>query len=1436
MNTAPFHQVSQVRASSGWTWIGSALIAALLASLPLLGGETPAGSQASGPKSGVRLAVVTGLRDQETLDVLALAEIRISSMEGVALLERKDLDPVLAEHELTLSGLVDATMALRLGKLLTVDLLAVVEGDPKAAKHAVWGLVVFDARTGARLFDEAIAATPADKAVDAIDRGVRTAAAKHRLGREKLRTLSVPSVRNVDLPLEQDVVCGALGRLLEQRLTASPDLAVLERRYLEHVLRERAASPDAPANALLASMNTVQLELSRRGENGISVAAILDVMGREPRRVEVLAADGLNAAMADALASRILDELQATDSKGTPNRRMDALRMIEEAEYHLQNRHYDESLACAEASLALEPDDPTIWGRAAGCFAAWIEVTIQAWPKTQLREGPYRFRLTPPSEEEHERTTALFLRTVELWIKCREWEIGRGGLRRERPEHALTGHLGCLHAIDSQRNSRTATLLETLERRYLYLWWELIGGQYRAGWSEDRFDGRSAFIHLDILFRTDDLCSTPETWIDLLVEHGRLVADVAERQGPAIASYYLIRPTHIWLLSPLLPNYRMDASWRLSAGCYQRLEDFFSELASHPRPSFQIFAQVGKLWVETRLRPMSDDEMDGRVRQILVFAQRALDRPNLEKADLERAAIYEALLYIANAGIFGEKQQGPFLDDLLEIMLARKELTLAMVQLALLPQANRNQHYETFELQHVMSRDVADRDILGLAIRTKDELAGLFNWVRRATSVARSSDARVLDGERTLVLRHLEEIERWYSRWHPQLATREDEIEPWVKATRLFSLEKERGDAAMLSRPVVHGNAAYVLDFDLNKPSVRLHRLGLDDKQASLVSELVPNQPTSMRTRILTPWWSGPLSIVGQSLCVATPCLPGIAVFPLDGSPPKHVIREKIAGMPTDHFDAVLALSGRVFALTSEPASYVHWHDRANGGWQVVASSRRIEKQTLLDQPNRFDTACFYDGPRKRVLFGVRDEAPSDRKSAGLYQFALEDRDISRIAAYATEAPVWMDRIDDRRLWAAFPHMVGAELRTGVLYELDLTTDRWREVFRAPEYRDHDIHNAEACSRKLAANQNVWGPFAAIDGCVWCFDPLARIDLRNGSVEKFRPLPVHTLRTWGDSPTFNELRFLPERRAVLYATGWSVWLLELPEASAADPAGAEAMANREGATENAVVNGATNHANTPVGHAGLPAPGAAIQRERAPAKEPDGAGLVAHWRLDDGQGTSAANAAGNGHVGTLEGGPAWSKDAPPLTGLRGSLAFDGVAAMVQMTSDPALNPTGSFSLAAWVKIEGEQAGGHTVISSRDQLLVDGVYTLRGFILRATADSRWQFMLGDEHAWHYTTSNFIPNARWTHLVATFEQTDVDGAVAVGVSRLFADGALVATKHNARYKAAIDGHPTRIGAGENEKPSGGHRMHGNIAEVRIYHRLLSDDEISAMCPWR
>ena len=71
--------------------------------------------------------------------------------------------------------------------------------------------------------------------------------------------------------------------------------------------------------------------------------------------------------------------------------------------------------------------------------------------------------------------------------------------------------------------------------------------------------------------------------------------------------------------------------------------------------------------------------------------------------------------------------------------------------------------------------------------------------------------------------------------------------------------------------------------------------------------------------------------------------------------------------------------------------------------------------------------------------------------------------------------------------------------------------------------------------------------------------------------------------------------------------------------------------------------------------------------------------LVAHWPLDESQGTVAYDAAGD-HDGTVDGSPAWR---PTGGSVVGALEFDG---MTFVDTESVLNPAeGPFSVFAWVK-------------------------------------------------------------------------------------------------------------------------------------------------------
>src|SRR2546425_2017089 len=75
---------------------------------------------------------------------------------------------------------------------------------------------------------------------------------------------------------------------------------------------------------------------------------------------------------------------------------------------------------------------------------------------------------------------------------------------------------------------------------------------------------------------------------------------------------------------------------------------------------------------------------------------------------------------------------------------------------------------------------------------------------------------------------------------------------------------------------------------------------------------------------------------------------------------------------------------------------------------------------------------------------------------------------------------------------------------------------------------------------------------------------------------------------------------------------------------------------------------------------------------------PDIAPPIASWKLDEGAGSTAADASGNGNTATLGGGSSWT---PGLVG--SAVLLDGVSGQLSVPSSPSLNLAGAFSVDPW---------------------------------------------------------------------------------------------------------------------------------------------------------
>ena len=209
----------------------------------------------------------------------------------------------------------------------------------------------------------------------------------------------------------------------------------------------------------------------------------------------------------------------------------------------------------------------------------------------------------------------------------------------------------------------------------------------------------------------------------------------------------------------------------------------------------------------------------------------------------------------------------------------------------------------------------------------------------------------------------------------------------------------------------------------------------------------------------------------------------------------------------------------------------------------------------------------------------------------------------------------------------------------------------------------------------------------------------------------------------------------------------------------------------------------------------------------SPASASASEGPVAAYSFDEGEGTSAEDVTGDGHVGTIEG-ASWGN------GKYGSaLKFDGENDCVTVPESPDFELTEEFTLEAWVKPEGS-LGEDPVISKQ----AEGEDSY-GFGIAFFAGGKAEGFIGEgEEAYKYVSSSeAIEPKAWTHLAFTY-----DGAHM----RIYVNGELTGTHAMSQAPLPSSG-PLTIGCDE----AFGEHFQGRIDEVRVYDRALDEAEVAA-----
>ncbi|MGH9897039.1 MAG: LamG-like jellyroll fold domain-containing protein, partial [bacterium] len=253
-----------------------------------------------------------------------------------------------------------------------------------------------------------------------------------------------------------------------------------------------------------------------------------------------------------------------------------------------------------------------------------------------------------------------------------------------------------------------------------------------------------------------------------------------------------------------------------------------------------------------------------------------------------------------------------------------------------------------------------------------------------------------------------------------------------------------------------------------------------------------------------------------------------------------------------------------------------------------------------------------------------------------------------------------------------------------------------------------------------------------------------------------------------------------------------------------------------GATELTAAIPATDIAAAGTAQVTVLNPGGAVSNSLTFTITSTSSGPVAHWEFDEGTGTSAADASGNGNTGTLVNGPVWTSGK-----IGSALQFDGTNDYVNVGN--VLNMgTGSVSFGAWVKTSSGVTEDCVVGKKSDGGLSAGWHLCVDW-----TNNLVQARVSDGTTQVFTNTALAPVAdgTWRH-VFVVEDRDAENTLF-----LYVDGVLRGSKSLSGLTGSTDSTiPLRIGT--NDGGAGAEFFNGAIDDARVYSRALSASEVQAL----
>ncbi|MCX6993179.1 MAG: hypothetical protein NT011_08575 [Kiritimatiellaeota bacterium] len=909
-----------------------------------------------------RVALVSTCGERAENNVLALAEVLLSTQPDIALVERREVERALNEQKLILSGLGDSDKAMATGKLLGVEVFAVLEILPGSKE--VLGLLVFDAGNGVKLLDMTLPADGGEKTAKIVLTGMRKACAKRQQPALHKKNVCLLSMRNAELPREMDDFCAALGVLLERALLDSPGIAVLERNRLEFVNRERSLPVAEESKDLWSSVVIVEsdVRLAADGRDLWVVCHLSNVTGQDIGTVDATSSQTNADLLARELASRFTESLHVVPVGAEVNPLIEASLFSHEAQ--LLHSHGDRSAAIAHmyATCALAPTNKVFRAElnsfliddaysrleeARRCFR--FADGRRIWRSKQFTKEGSRF-LTEGHEQLTKALDEMGPVLVEQHVDDNRWlRDNTNSFKIGSPFNGADRLILQLRRIYDRGDESQQSRIQTIINEYLdHIVDRIEIALLRTGGTGNDNENLISQNTSNIL-----------NWLRF-IRNWSLNSNDYHRRFAKIATAWLKMSERIYHEESTAQNHKWD------------LED-----NSTVSLLWRECTGIGSVFGPERKKPISMmNEASTKFGDAMIRNPYPLIRLYGHAIELHNALQSDCL-----SPDIAQQQRIEFKEAALNIMLTKPTWTLYRdtdyLFQKLFTDTNELYDAQVEWCDMLLSSHIVYDDLVRSLINKEADPANKLKWIERVLAVNALADSQSYYNHRALVAVEFEQLHNKVLGIPTPVPMPVVSAEPpptlpclpWTEIHRVFDITSIAG-LSSFDHFVMDGEAIYVLCHGSSQETLGQYR-GIE--LLKLLKIHLPDGGAQQFGVIKQPYFANVTDVCfGDGHFYVATDGQGIFDFPI--GPGEVRVIDSNNGLPSSVVYSIAYLDGRLYAGLGGDG-YIISYDLASNRPLVLASSRRREKLSPLDNGPRFQTDHMLADPkRNRVLFRIQGQ------------------------------------------------------------------------------------------------------------------------------------------------------------------------------------------------------------------------------------------------------------------------------------------------------------------------------------------------------------------------------------------------------------------------------------------------------------------------------